>query len=134
MCTSHMKKLDLTMFEAGLTAEQEEDFERACRGQLGSTLHYNKERHVCFSDELLLLADPTFSRPRTLPSTRKPRGRPPTNPRPQAQAQAAAAAQTAEQPQEEIQDEEIQEENLTRNLEDLAAFFQGTSESEKSDG
>ena len=73
MCTSHPKKGDLEEFQ-GLTAEEEETHEMGCRGQLGSVLHHNKARHICFSDQLLLsLADPSFVRPRVRPPTKKKR-------------------------------------------------------------
>ena len=124
MCTAHPKKGDLTIFE-GLTAEQEEDCERACRAQLGSTLHYNKARHVCFSEQLLLLADPTFRRPR--PAVQK-RGRPP---KARPQPQVARPTQPAQPPQNAESEEEAEEEEEgTRCLEDLAAFFNHSSEDE----
>lgn len=110
MCTSHPKKGDLTEFN-GRSAEEEETHEQACRAQLGAVLHHNTERHICFSKQLLTLADADFvASPPPTPRRRKKTG----GRRPQVPQQAAPEDEPAE----------------TRNLEDLAAFFSPDSEEE----
>ena len=121
MCTSHPKKGDLPEFD-GLSAEQEDTHERACRAQLGSVLHHNTARHICFSKQLLRLADPHFvaSPPPTPRRKKTKRDRQPQVPH------AAQASHAEENPEEEMHHE-------TRNLEDLAAFFAVESDGENSD-
>ena len=126
MCTSHPKKGDLEEFQ-GLTAEEEETHEMGCRGQLGSVLHHNKARHICFSDQLLSLADPNFVRPRVRPPAKK-KSR--TKKRDTAQGPARQVSRPSSpvpSARPEEQSEQTHQEDESR-IEDLAAFFQSDSE------
>ena len=121
MCTGHPKKGDLFAF-GGLSNQEEEDYERACTAQLGSVLHYNKARAICFSKQLLQLADPHYVPSRPPPARAQKR-----------KGTAQAQPQVPMQATEEETGEEATEEEPSTNLEDLAAFFQVNSEDEDED-
>ena len=121
MCSAHPRKGDLEEFP-GLTAEEEEHQQLSARAQLGAILYGNPAHHKHFSKQLLHYADAEF-----VPS-------PPTTPqrkRMQAARRAKRAAAAPAQAEEALSSEgEVEESapNESRNMSDLAAFWDDSDE------
>ena len=112
----------------GLTAEEEKTHELACKAQLGAVLHHNLERHICFSKQLLHLADPEFV-PSPPSSPWRRRGRPAQKKKALVQRRQPSRAPSVQQSDDDS-DKEPGSPKEAQNLEDLSEFFQMDSEDE----
>ena len=97
----------------GAAAEQEEYLEQSTRAHVGAILYVDKKMHLYFSKDLLAYADPDF-----IPS-------PPASPAwKRQQPKRAARKKPAElSPHLESDAESEPPINESRNLEDMAAFW-----------
>ena len=120
MCSAHPAKGDLKKFE-GHTAEQEEYFQQCARAHLGAILFQDSKNFRFFSKQLMHFADPEFvPSPPSTPERNRKRRRPP--------ARKAAAPTAPESPQSAREEEEDPPQNETRNLADMAAFWDDSDE------
>ena len=96
----------------GLTAEQEEYQERCSRAQLAGIIYKEPSRHRFFSKQLLKFADPHF------------RPSPPDSPWRPSKKRPRTAPARSKPPQTDPSSASEEEEEESRNLADMAPFWE----------
>lgn len=101
----------------GLTAEAEDYQEQTIRAHLGAILHIDNEKHRYFSADLMEYADPEF-----IPS-------PPTSPAWRRQKKSQSQPRRRKMPVASGGEEEELPPEESRNLADMASFFEMSDDS-----